>query len=477
MNIFSPTETLVEPSNFHSVGYLFVEYDPESQARLHNLRGWYYCDGQTTQLSSINALPSGYIWFSNLEWLEYEAFVGSTRPHIKSSRFLPVSLGQISLEIGMPNTNSEGFAKTITSLADNLLRLCQHAYGSDFLAHLLEQPTFAKAIAACLGMDKRPATGIDDELHSNLIWSNLHDLTEIKSLKGLENAPIACMRASIQRHVEHILSFPLPSNDKPWREVTVLEHEMDAFFSNTHIPSLVQVKSLKLPSALEAVYPTSQVGRYNRKELWLPSLEACYLRGLGHIEVGRIFIQPGGYLRSTPWSDRCPKVMGALQNSYSAKLLMHGHLMSAAVPIDKHFWPMHSWWIRGMDRLLLAISLMPLAQIEGFQVLSYGAGYVTFTGTPDAVTEAIRICPKLNLVPTQSAWRASNRKASREVLFDKDWLPETMSQHEQTSYRITSHGFDLTLRIDEASILAMHSEEMAAQAINQVLNQSLSGDQ
>lgn len=477
MSLFNPSETFTETVAPHSVGYLHVEYDPESLARLRNLRGWFYCDGRSEQLKSIDALPSGYIWFSNLEWLEHEAFIGDTKPNIKSSRFLPVSLQQLSREIGIPNTNSEVFAKTITTLADNLLRLCQYTYGSNFLRHLLEQPTFAKAIATCLGMDARPQSGIDDELHSHLIWSNLQDHTEIRSLKGLESAPIACLRASVQRHAQNILAFPLPSNTRPWREVTVQEHEMDAFFANTHIPSLVQVKAIKLPSALEAVYPTSQAGRYSRRELWLPSLEANYLRSLGYLEVGRIFIQPGGYLRSTPWSERCPKVQGALNNSYSANMLMHGHLMSATVPIDKHFWPMHAWWVRGMDRLLLAISLMPLGQIEGFQVLSYGSGYVSFTGSPKAISEAIRMCPKLNLVPTQSAWQISDKKASRRVLWDEAWLPEEMGVHEKTSYRITSHGFDLTLRIDEASMLAMHSEEMAEQAINQALNQSKNGEQ
>lgn len=461
-----------------AMGYLHLDFDPASIARLTKLDGWFFCDDQRYDLKHIDNLPRNYVWLSNLDLLEHQALVGPTRPHIKSARFLPMALDQIRGELALKNADDTQFASLLVRFGDNLLRLCQHTYQGDFLRNLTLHPTFAQAIAACIGMNQRQQPKFDDELHTRIIWENLHEQTQLN--KEDPNLPLVCLRVPMYRHTNALLKCPLPSESQPWREVKVSASSANEFFSREDIPSVVQVTALKLPTQLEGIYPTHSGLRYSHKELWLPSLEAAFLRSIGHLEIGRVFIQPGGYKDKSPWSERVPSVTKTLQLSYSAQLMCHAHFLSAAMPLNDRYWPMHSWWIRSMDRMMMAFSIMPIAAIDGIRLISYGEGCAYIQGPPGAIAMAIEKAPHLQLVPTQSAWAACDPQRSEEISADPSWCPDEAggipySVYEKNSMSLSRREIGLTLRLDDASLLALASEEDALQAITQIMRGLKSG--
>ncbi len=460
--LFSPVDQkVVLPT---AVGYVHFNYDTASIARLSKLDGWVYFQNARYELASIDELPQDHVWLSNLDWLEHQALVGTKRPNIKSNRFLPMTLDQIRDELAI-SSDDEKFAHVLVTLGDHLLRLCQATYQGEFLRHLREQNTFAQAIGATIGMNKRSQAVIDDELHKQIIWDNLQEQTRLKTQDP--SKPVICLRMPMYRHAAALMQCPLPSEDQPWQEVHVPASSLDEFFARDDLPSIVQVTDLKLPSQLEGIYPSQHSGRYSRKQQWMPNVEASFLRSIGHLEVGRVFIQKGGYRQSSPWNETVPKVTGALQLSYSAQMMCHAHFLSAATQLSNDYWPMHSWWIRSMDRMVMAFAVMPIEAI-GLDLISYGEGCAFFQGTPMQIAKAIDMAPRLGLAPTQSAWRNADPLMSKEILNNPLWLPTELSNYEKSALQLSHREIGLTLRLDEAALMAISSEEMALEAITQI---------
>lgn len=459
---FSPAQSeVVLPS---AVGYVHFNYDAASIARLSKLNGWAYYQNARFELDSIDDLPLDHVWLSNLDLLEHQALVGPKRPHIKSNSFLPMTLSQIKDELAISG-DDEKFAHVLVTLGDHLLRLCQATYQGDFLRHLHEQHTFAQAIGATIGMNQRRQPQSGDELHKTIIWENLQEQTHLKTPD--DSKPVICLRMPMYRHAAALMQCPLPSEDQPWKEVKVPASSLDDFFARDDLPSIVQVTDLKLPSLLEGIYPSHNSSRYSRKQQWMPSVEAAFLRSIGHVEVGRVFIQPAGYRQTSSWNETVPKITGALQLSYSAQMMCHAHFLSAATYLSNDYWPMHSWWIRSMDRMVMAFAVMPIAAM-GLDLISYGEGCAFFQGSPMLIAKAIDMAPRLGLSPTQSAWRNADPEMSKEILNNPSWLPAELSNYEKTALQLSHREIGLTLRLDEAALMAVSSEDMALEAITQI---------
>lgn len=458
------------------VGYVHFDIQPHAQARLTALNGW-RCNGrgEFADIKSMEELSRDHVWLSNLDYLSHKAVVPPHLLHIKSNQFLPISLEQMRQELGMAEGQIEDFAKLLCRFGDSLLRLCQWSYDGQFLPHLATQPTFAHAIAHVLGIGEVNSLHVGDELHSRIIWENLQEKTYLNDAKPDNDGramPVACLRAPMHRHAVAVMSCPVPSDAQCWQEINIPPDEIDAFFAREDIPAIVQVTQIKMPTLLEGIYPTSLDGRYNRREVWMPSTEAKYLRGIGHLEIGRVFIQPSGYKKTTPWQERMPSINGPLQLSYSAQMMCHAHYLSAAVPLSDRYWPMRAWWIRAMDRMLMAFSLMPLREIEGIRLLSFGEGCAYLQGPRTAISQVIQMAPLMGLAPTQSAWRASAKDLSKQILMNQDaWLPESLGLglYERTAYQLSSRDITLTQRLDEGAMLAIADEDAAVMAIKQIM--------
>lgn len=456
-----------------AVGYVHLNYQASSLARLEKLTGWAFFQNNRYELKSIDELPTDHVWLSNLGWIERQALVGSTRPHVKSNRFFPLTLDQIRHELALEDEDDEGFARILVSLGDNLLRLCVEAYKDDFLYQLRAHPTFAHTIAATIGMNSQMQPNPSDELHTKIIWDNVYEQTALKAPDP--NLPNVCFRMPMYRHAEKLMQCPLPAEDKQWIEVSVPPSELDNFFARESMPSVVEVTAFKIPSALQDVYPVNSGGRYKHKNFWLPSIEAAFLRQIGHLEVGRVFVQQGGYQTETPWNKTVPAVTGCLQLSYTAQMMCHAHFLSAAIAVSDNYWPMHAWWIRSMDRQLMMFAVMPLAAIDGLSITSYGEGCVFVQGCPASISNAIEMAPKLGLSPTQSAWKAGDQKANDEIRKNSLWISDDYTLYEKTAIQLSSREIGLTLKLDEAALLALSSEQMANEALTQIMRGIHSG--
>ena len=452
-----------------AVSYAHLEYDAASLAQLKNIKGWIYTRGAVQPLLSVEALSSDDLWFTNLNWIEYQAIIGASRPHIKSEKFLPIPLSQMRKELGIDTSSDEEFACALIALADNLMRLCAYTYGDDFIKHISTEPTFAQAIAKVLGMADTPPYPANDALHESIIWTALQEKTILNNRAEVDGESVACFRMAMKGHASRIMQCPLPNDSQPWIEVTVEDHELDEFFAQDDLPAIIQIKRLVLPELLAKIYPTHLVGKYNRKDVWLPSIEVKFLRTFGLVEIGRVFVQKAGYLASSPWSERMPSVHRVLELSYSAQLMMHGHLIAASIPLSESYWPLRSFWVTAMDRMLMAIGLFPLQHIEGIEIISYGEGAASIRGPKQAISRAIELAPKFGMLPTQSAWRAASKRMSAETLKSPEWIPAEMSPHEKLAYQLTVYDFSLTLKIDDACMLALHDEQLASQTIQEIM--------
>lgn len=450
-----------------AVGYVHLNYQSHSLARLEKLSGWAFFQNTRYELQNIDELPTDHVWLSNLEWVEHQALVASTRPHVKSNRFLPLTLDQIRHELALEDEDDESFARILVTLGDNLLRLCVEAYKEQFLHHLRYQPTFAHTIAATIGMDKKEQPNIKDELHTSIIWDNVYEQTFLKAPDP--SLPNVCFRMPMYRHAENLMQCPLPAENQPWQEVSVPASQLDEFFAHDELPSIVEVTEFKIPSQLDGVYPVNNNSRLKRKNFWLPSIEAAFLRKIGHLEVGRVFVQPGGYRTDTPWNTTVPSVKGCLQLSYSTQMMCHAHFLSAATAIDDAYWPMHAWWIRSMDRQLMMFPVMAITAIEDVTVTSYGEGCVFLQGTPDAISRVIEMAPRLGLTPTRSAWKAGDQKMNNSIRQNNLWLDDNYTVYEKTAIHLSNREIGLTLALDEAALIALSSEQMANEALKQIM--------
>lgn len=459
--------TINQERRAEAVGYVHFEYEGQSLARLDKLRGWAFFQDQRYELQDMDELPKDHVWLSNLDWIKHQALVGPNRMHIKSDMFLPLTLDQIKHELALSDIDHEQFSRVLVSIGDNLLRLCVEAYGEGFLVHLYREKTFSKAIAATIGINQINQPHPDDELHSNIIWNNLQDKTFLADPDP--SLPVVCFRMLMYRHAANLMQCPLPYENEAWREVKVAPSSLDAFFAREDMPSIVEVTALKIPSHLEGIYPSLNTSKFERGKRWMPNIEAAFLRKIGHLEVGRVFVQPSGYQPTSPWSNCVPTVNGTLQLSYSAQMLCHAHFLSAAVSITDKYWPMHAWWIRSMDRLVMAMAVMPLVAIDGIKLISYGEGCAFLQGSPIAIGQAISLAPRVGLSPTQSAWKACDYELGKEILANPLWLPDDFTAYEKTSMQLTHREIGLTLRLDEAALLSLSSEELAQQALTQLM--------
>lgn len=447
-----------------SVGYAHWDYNADVPTP-HAAGGWCWVNGDMMEFSGAHTLREKVLWLTNLPW-EYWASLGIHHyPNIKRNDFLPVPLDRLAQELSITPDEPDLYAYAMSLLGTRLIQLGVRCYGPDLFSACLEKNSFAQAIAHCVGWRAPADEKVNDELHREIIWSNLTPYASLRHDVARENCVV--FRAPWFDHAKAILSCPVPDMQTPWREVHVREADRLAYIRQEDLPAVVEVHSTALTSSWQSIYDLSASPlRWARKRRWMASNEVLFLaENNAAVEIGRIFIQPEGYVcDALTWS--MPNAGDALKLSISAGMLTHAHWLSGAIPLSHRFWPMRSMWLRSADRLHLSTKLRAMQGIPTLRIVAYGEGATYLEGSPEALLEATERAPHVGLAPTRSSWEGcgSDRLAS-----SKDWLPKDFDSYERIAHWATPRPITDLLRIDQAAIQSLTDEKAAVQSIVSIL--------
>lgn len=447
-----------------SVGYAHWNYSADV-ANAHSVGGWCWAEGEVSEFIGAKALDPDVLWLTNLPW-EYHVALGvSQHPHIKRHDFLPVPIERLAQELVITPDNPEVYANAMSALGARLIALGQRCYGKALLTQCLAQNTLAQAIAHTLewSMPDEELT-IKGELHREIVWQNL--TTHALLRHDVQREDCVVLRAPFFTHARHVLSCPTPSVHEPWVEVQVAAEDKLRYLQEDDLPAVVEVHDCALTSSWASIYDFSSTPhRWARRRRWMSSIEVQFLAELGAVEIGRIFIQPGGYICDAMVSSM-PNAGDALALSISAGLLSHAHWLSTAIPLTHEFWPARAMWTRSADRLRLASVMPALQSIRGLRIVSYGEGAVYISGPTDAIAEAVRRAPQVGLAPTSSIWSATE---DQSMIQEDTWLPNDLSAYEKTAIRLSNRSIADLLRLDAASIFSLTDESAAIREIASIL--------
>jgi len=450
-----------------SVGYAHWHYNADVPTP-HAAGGWCWANGEMSEFTGAHSLSDEVLWLTNLPW-EYQISLGVHEyPHIKRNDFLPVRLDRLAQELSITPEDPALYAYAFSLLGSRLIQLGVRCYGRQLLNECLQRNTFAQAIAHCIGWRAPDDEKVNDELHRDIIWSNLTPNALLRHDVKTENCVV--LRAPWFEHAKAVLSCPIPDMQEDWLEVH-LQPGADKleYLNQEDLPAIVEVHGMALNGTWDAIYDLSSSPlRWSRKRRWMASNEVLFLaRNRAAMEIGRIFIQPAGYVcDALSWS--MPNAGDALTLSISAGLLTHAHWLSGAIPLSHRFWPLRSLWIRSSDRLRMACMLPTLQGIANLRLVSYGEGALYLSGPSEALLEATARAPHIGLSPTRSSWLGCESKRLSE---QKDWLPSSFNSYEQIPHWVPPRPTTDLLRLDQAAILSLTDEPAAVQAIASILKE------
>ena len=442
-----------------SVGYAHWHYNADV-ANARNVGGWAWSEGEVFDFVGHAALRDDVLWLTNLPW-EYHIALGCHgSPHIKRSDFLPVPLERLTQELNITPDDKALFGNAIAVIGSRLIVLAHQSYGKKVIDYCMRYNTIAQAIAHALGSPQVTDDIQNHEVHSDIVWQNLAPHAVLQHKVQRENC--AVLRAPFFAHAQHVLTCPLPSIAEEWIEIEVEPSQRLKYLRAEELPVIVEVLDVALTSSMSNLYDFSSTPhRWSRRRKWMCSTEVIFLADSGGVEIGRMFIQPAGYVcDALTWS--LPQAGAALALSLSAGLLAHAHWLSGAIPLTHRFWPARGMWLRTADRLKLAATLPALGGIKELQIIGYGEGAVSIFGSPDAIAEAIWRAPNIGLAPTSSTWAATT---DRSAVQDPDWLPASASPYEVAALRLSHRPIADILRLDAASIYSLTDEKSAIREI------------
>ena len=449
-----------------SVGYAHWHYSADIP-NTNSVGGWCWAEGELSEFTGPKDLRQDVLWLTNLPWEYHIALGANLHQHIKRNDFLPVPLERLAQELSISPESQDLYANALSVIASRLIALGQRSYGAGLLRHCMEQNTLAQAIAHAIGWTA-PVEPLmqDNELHRDIIWRNLTPHALLRY--DVQREDCAVLRAPWFEHAKHVLSCPMPSVHEPWVEISVNEAHRLQYLQTEDVPAVVEVFDAALTSSWLPLYDFSSTPhRWSRRRRWMSCTEVLFLAELGAVEIGRIFIQPSGYVcDAMSWS--LPNAGDALALSISAGLLAHAHWLSGAIPLTHRFWPIRAMWLRSADRLRLACILPALQGIPNLKLVGYGEGAVFLHGPQDAVTEAIRRAPHAGLSPTPSAWAMTN---DRSMIQAADWIPKALSAYEKTALRLSHRPIGDLLRLDSASIYSLTDEQTAIREISGIMKE------
>lgn len=463
-----------------SVGYAHWHYSadvPNAPA----VGGWCWAENETTEFVGPKGLREDVLWLTNLPW-EYHVALGANNfRHIKRIDFLPVPLDRLAQELNITPDMPEAYANAMGVLGQRLIMLGMRCYGERLLEQCLEQNTFAQAIAHTLGFTTPTDPSFLDvmaaptspqldlsataEVHRE-VWRNVAPYASLRHDTPREDC--AVLRAQWFEHASSVLACPLPTLHEPWVEIEVAAADRLRYLQSEDLPALVEVLDVGLTSSWNALYDFSSTPhRWSRRRRWMCGMEVLFLTEIGAVEIGRIFVQPAGYVcDAMSWS--LPAAGDALTLSPSAGLLAHAHWLSGAIPLTHRFWPARSMWLRASDRLRLACMLPALQGIPTLKLVSYGEGALYVHGSEEAIAEAIRRAPQVGLLPTPSMWsRTQNHTMTRE----ESWVPDTFSPFAKAALRMSNRKLSDLLRLDAASIYSLTDESAAVREMASILKE------
>lgn len=424
--------------------------------------GWFWIDDEMGEFVGAHSLRTDVLWLTNLPW-EYHLSLGVHEfSNIKRADFLPVSLDRLSQELCLdPDEHPALYGESISILASRILDLGIRAYGTTLLDNVFSSNTITQAIARCHSWVD--STTPDDDLHKDIIWSNLTPNATLRH--DISRADCAVFRAPFFAHAKSVLSAPTPVAE-PWVEVSIPEGDRMAFLSREDLPAVVEVREIALTGTWSGIYDLSSAPlRWARRRRWMTNSEVLFLaEDKAALDIGRIYIQPGGYVcDSLTWN--LPQAGDALTLSISAGLLSHAHWLSGAIPLSQSFWPLRSMWIRAADRMRLASILPAFSGIPGLKQIAYGEGAIYMSGPSECITEAMRRAPQVDIAPTQSSWRLGN---DRGLVKSQGWLPDQYSPFEKASYRLSNRPIHDILRLDQAAIHSLTDVSAAIRDIGEI---------
>lgn len=447
-----------------SVGYAHWDYSADVP-NAHSVGGWCWAEGELSEFIGAKELDAEVLWLTNLPW-EYHIALGVSHfPHVKRHDFLPVPIERLAQELGIKPDAPDVYANAMSALGARLIALGQRCYGKALLQQCLDQNTLAQAIAHTLGWSAPSDQNmISGELHKEIIWQNL--TTHALLRHDIQREDCVVLRAPFFTHAKHVLTCPTPSVHEPWTEVHLGAADRLAYITQEDLPAVVEVHDCALTSSWSSIYDFSSTPhRWSRRRRWMSSIEVQFLAELGAVEIGRIFIQPAGYICDAMVSSM-PNAGDALALSLSAGLLSHAHWLSTAIPLTHQFWPARAMWARSADRLRLASVMPALQAIRSLRIVAYGEGAVYISGPSEAIAEAVRRAPQVGLAPTPSTWSSTE---DQSMIQEQTWLPDDLSAYEKTAIRLSNRSIADLLRLDAASIYSLTDEPAAIREIASIL--------
>jgi hypothetical protein len=446
------------------VGYAHWDYNADVPS-IHAIGGWCWSEGDLTEFVGAKELASDVLWLTNLPW-EYHVALGiKDYPNIKRHDFLPVAIERLAQELNIQPDAQEVYANAMSALGARLIALGQRCYGKNLLQECLKQGTLAQAIAHSIGWAAPTDEGmIDEELHREIIWQNL--TTHALLRHDVQREDCVVLRAPFFTHAKNVLACPTPSVHEPWLEIHLAQADRLRYIQQEDLPAIVEVHDCALTSSWASLYDFSSTPhRWARRRRWMSSIEVQFLAELGAVEIGRIYIQPAGYICDATLSSM-PNAGEALSLSMSAGLLSHAHWLSTAIPLTHRFWPARAMWARSADRLRLTSAVAALQSIRNLRIVSYGEGAVYISGPSDAVAQAISNAPHVGLAPTASTWAATS---DHSMIKNETWLPQDFSAYEKAAIRLSNCTIADLLRLDAASIYSLTDESAAIGEIASIL--------
>jgi len=360
--------------------------------------GWAAIDGlPARRIVSINELEGDVKWWTNYDFVDFNANFLGRHPNFFFSGFLRTELKTISQEIGagVEQMSADRSAQCLAALFGRIMRLAITSLKVNANGGGLGVKTLCDLIQGrSVNKNKIPDEFNQSLQHAYQPWVSV-----------MQRVPkdwrVASLRHPRYTHALDILGTPVPGEHR-WTYVNnaqlpqVQAERIDWCIAHD-LPVLVNVVVKPRRGDYSAIL--SYNGGASTTRSWVCQPELLFLSQFCDIEVIGAFICDGGFEMQKE-IETVPSLGDFSLASYSLGLVVENLWVAMASPrtgtMGKKFYPPRAIWYRTMDRITMFMSAVRL-QKAGFQITGYGTGAVLLCYPAGATEDLVGAANELGL--------------------------------------------------------------------------------
>jgi len=359
-------------------------------------RGWASIDGgPARRINSLNELPSGVLWYTNLKNNDFFLAQLHRHPNYRDESWLRTQFGQLCAELGLVTQQVPVYDSVplISALALRVIEAASDRYCIAPNSKRRLNEDFADQMAA-------PRSTVADQYYDKFREAAEHPtVTVLKSHNYTGYLPFVTVRRNRLRHAREVLATRVPPPDAGWElRRNSLPERSDAWLEAIDTPFLAHCKVEGVDKKIADVISWGS-GAKNPRE-WLTDVEWRVVRQYGRVEVASALVckQPGIVLEQAERLPSDPFADLSLTLGLIAEQIWTALTTKRPYRATESRYATPAAWLRSTDRMLMFDYAQKLVS-RGLPVHSYGVGNVVLRYPEGGLRNLIKIATEFGLLP------------------------------------------------------------------------------